>query len=268
LPTALKQADATLGSLPEPPEGLAPSYTTIPLETVALGLLKPHPRNYRQHPPDQLLHIIRSIEEHGVYRNIVVAEDYTILAGHGVVKALRQMGRAEACVYRLMISPDSVQALKLLTGDNEIGHLAEVDDRLFTELLKEVKDLGELVGTGYDEMMLANLLYVTAPPGGTDADQAAQWAEAGMPEFANGALPLKLIVSFRTQADRIAFADQFGLRILKREAATWVTWWPYREQEDTSALRFDSAEQTRMPAGGSNHRIPAGEGQAPPTSTQ
>jgi len=226
------------GSLPGTPEESAPSYTSIPLETVAIGLLKPHPRNYRQHPPDQLLHIIRSIEEHGVYRNVVVAEDYTILAGHGVVKALLQMGRPEVSVYRLPIAADSVQALKLLTGDNEIGHLAEVDDAMFTALLQEVKDYGDLVGTGYDDLMLANLVYVTRPPDSTEDDQAKQWADAGMPEFANGALPLKLIVSFRTAEDRARFADEFELRILKREAATWVTWWPYREQEDTSALRF------------------------------
>jgi hypothetical protein len=214
----------------------------LPLETVPIDRLKIHPRNYRQHPPDQLLHIVRSIEEHGVYRNVVVAVDYTILAGHGVVKALTQMGRAEVTVFRLPVAPDSVQALKLLAGDNEIGHLAEVDDRLFTEILKEVKDLGELLGTGYDELMLANLIYVTRPESEIkDLDEAAAWAEAGMPEFGNGALPFKLVISFRSEADRVEFTDKYELRILKREAATWATWWPYREPEDASALRFEPA---------------------------
>ena len=237
----LNAAPSSLSNAPESPgQASTTSRPAIALESVPIGQLKPHPRNYRSHPPDQLAHIIRSIEEHGVYRNVVVAEDYTILAGHGVVKALAQIERPEVAVYRLPIAPDSVQALKLLAGDNEIGHLAEIDDRLFTEILKEVKDLGELMGTGYDEMMLANLVFVTRTENEiADFDEAAQWAEAGMPEFANGALPFKLVVSFRTEADRVQFADQFGLRILKREAKTWATWWPYREAEDTSALRFE-----------------------------
>jgi hypothetical protein len=168
----------------------------------------------------------------------VVAQDYTILAGHGVVKALAQMGRTEASVCRLPIAADSVQALKVLAGDNEIGHLAEIDDRMFTEILKEVKDLGELLGTGYDDMMLANLAYITRSEI-SDRDEAAQWAEAGMPEYENGAIPFKLVVWFRTEADRIQFAEQTALRIFKREAVTWTTWWPYRENEDLTALRLE-----------------------------
>lgn len=53
------------------------------IEHVDPKRLKPHPRNYRGHPDDQLAHIERSIRDNGVYRNVLVARDYTILAGHG-----------------------------------------------------------------------------------------------------------------------------------------------------------------------------------------
>ena len=43
-----------------------------------LADLKPHPKNYRSHPPAQLEHIKSSLEQHGVYRNVVVARDNTI----------------------------------------------------------------------------------------------------------------------------------------------------------------------------------------------
>src|SRR5262249_52126942 len=101
------------------------------IETVSVKLLKPHPRNYQAHPPDQLQHIVRSIEENGLYRNVVVAEDYTILAGHGLTQAWQMMGRDEIPVIRLAIAADSPPALKLLVGDNAISHLAEIDDRAF-----------------------------------------------------------------------------------------------------------------------------------------
>ncbi len=39
------------------------------VEHAAVEGLKPHPRNYRTHPEDQLAHLVASIEEHGFYRN-------------------------------------------------------------------------------------------------------------------------------------------------------------------------------------------------------
>ena len=104
------------------------------IETIEVGKLKPHPRNYKEHPEQQLEHIIKSIEEHGFYRNIVVAKDNTILAGHGVVQASKLMGKQKVPVIRLDIDSDSTQALKVLTSDNEIGNLAMVDDRQLSEV--------------------------------------------------------------------------------------------------------------------------------------
>lgn len=101
-------------------------------ETVPLDGLAAHPRNYRRHPDDQLAHLERSIREHGFYRNVIVAKDGTILAGHGVVEAASRAGIREIPVVRLPIAPESPQALRILTGDNELMRLAEVDDRLLT----------------------------------------------------------------------------------------------------------------------------------------
>lgn len=61
------------------------------LETkkIDISSLKPHPKNYRQHPEDQLAHLVRSIKQNGVYKNIVVSSDMTILAGHGIAEACK-----------------------------------------------------------------------------------------------------------------------------------------------------------------------------------
>ena len=63
---------------------LMDDYTGYPVEQFSPDQLKPHPRNYRDHPQDQIDHLIQSIRENGFYRNVVVANDNTILAGHGV----------------------------------------------------------------------------------------------------------------------------------------------------------------------------------------
>lgn len=67
----------------------------LPTEKVAIASLRPQPENYRQHPEDQIAHIVESITRLGVYRPIVVSEDNVILAGHGLCEALTQMGASD-----------------------------------------------------------------------------------------------------------------------------------------------------------------------------
>lgn len=207
------------------------------LETVAVTELRPHPQNYRSHPEDQLVHIIESIKEHGFYRNIVIARDGTILAGHGVVEAVRKMGLEYVPVIRLNVDPGEPRALKVLTGDNEISHLGEVDDRALSEMLKIIKEADEvgLVGTGYDEAMLANLIYVTRPESEVkDFDEAAHWV--GMPEYQEGEKTIKIVVNFRSMEDRAEFLNILGINGLSDSAKT--TWWPFKDRNDRKALQF------------------------------
>ena len=208
--------------------------------SVAIGDLKEHPRNYREHPEDQLAHIKQSIEEHGFYRNVVVAKDNTILAGHGVVLAARQLGKERIPVIRLDIAPDDPRALKVLTSDNEIARLAEVDDRALTELLKgllETEDEEGLLGTGFDPQQLAALTMVTRPQSEIrDKNDAAEWI--GMPEYGEAEEPLKLVVSFQSEEDRARFVELAELKLKKKTSQTWSAWWPERENDDASSVKF------------------------------
>lgn len=215
------------------------------VQTVLRSEVKPHPQNYRKHPADQLRHLIESVREHGFYRPVVLARDNTILAGHGLVLAADELGLVELPAIRLDLDPDDPRALKVLIGDNEIQHLSERDDRQLSELLKLIHDdsLVDLLGTGYDEAMLAALVYVTRPESEiTDAKEAAQWV--GMPSYEEGAgQPHKITVSFRSAEDRETWAQQSGLEFMKKETWTWSAWWPPKEREDLVALRFSEAER-------------------------
>lgn len=223
----------------------------LPVVVVPLDSLRPHPRNYRTHPEDQLAHIARSIELHGFYRNVVVARDRTILAGHGVVTAARRLGRWEVPVVPLDLDPEEPLALSVLAGDNEIGRLAEVDDRALTDLLRELAgdDFDRLLGTGFDEAQLAALALVTRPASElADFAAAAEWV--GLPEFdAAGPDPV-IHVKFLTLEDRDRFlTDVLGADhyIVRRQGDNWTTWWPEKARNDLVALRFDGATE---PGGG------------------
>lgn len=222
-----------------PPEENAEDVGQYPSVMVAISSLRPHPRNYQKHPPDQIAHLVESIKEHGQYRNVVISRDGTILAGHGVVQAMQEMGRTAVSAIRLEIESTSAQALKILTSDNEISHLAERDDRLLSELLKEVKeyDLSGLIGTGFDDQMLANLVYVTRPASEiATVDEAAHWV--GMPEYVPEPEPLKMVISFRTLDDRAKLFSQLGLD--HSDKHTISTWWPVRERRDMASVRFET----------------------------
>ena len=205
---------------------------------VALSDLRPHPRNYRGHPEDQLAHIEASIKEHGFYRNVVACKDGTVLAGHGVVEASKRLGLTEIPVIRLNIKPDDPRAIKVLTGDNTLAYLADNDDRALTELLKEIHETGDLLGTGFDDQMLAALAMVTRPASElANKDAANEWL--GMPEHSNGTEEIKLYIRFRSEEDRTKLLrDTLGIENPRVRENIPTIWWPPREINDLSSVEF------------------------------
>lgn len=255
-----KTKKAPPAAAPTTEEGVVAAATAPPppdlehyeSEIVEVASLKPHPRNYRTHPEDQLAHIMESIKEHGIYRNVVVAKDGTILAGHGVVEASKKLGMLEIPVVRLPLGPNDSRALKLLAGDNEISRIAGVDDRALTELLKEIKieDPDGLLGTGYDDRQLAALAMVTRPSSEiADFDAAAEWL--GMPTFDPGEASVELHVSFPSPEKRDEFMktmlamdpDAGGVRRAREKSVRdiWSMWWPPQRDKryDTEIVQGD-----------------------------
>lgn len=216
---------------------------SYPPQLVPIEQLKPHPRNYRSHPADQVAHIKESLRRNGFYRNVVAAKDLTILAGHGVVVAAKELGVAEVPTIVLDVDPESPQAIKVLTGDNELSNLGEVDDRLLTELLKEVSDgdVSGLLGTGFDEKMLANLVFVTRPESEVpDEDAAAAWV--GLPGFESSEEPYRLIVMAKGEAERDELVAKLGVTVSYRQGRAVSAWWPPKPKDDQLSKEYRTSE--------------------------
>lgn len=217
-------------------------------EVIEISKLTDHPDNYRGHSQDQLDHIKSSIRANGVYRNVIIAKDNVILGGHGVVQAARQMKLRKIQVIRLPWKSTDPRSLKVLTGDNEISRLAGVDDRALTNLLKKIKESEgvDLMGTGFDEQMLAALVMVTRTSDEIeDFDAAAEWT--GMPEHDPGNKAYRLIIQFRNEDDRLSFMkhadiDSDNLKAYTRGGQHWSTWWPPKERNDLASVRFEDGE--------------------------
>jgi len=226
---------------PDKPNKVTEAAAPFVTEVVALSELKPHPRNYVGHPDDQLEHIVKSLKEHGLYRPVVTARDGTILAGHGVVAGARKLGWTEIAIKRLDIGPLDGRALRLLVADNHIRQLGEPDDRALSELLKEIKevDIDGFLGTGFDEAMVAALVYTTRNAAEIgSAEAAAEWI--GMPEYENPKELIQFKLFFRSLEDRDACLRRLKLKPLqgKLEKAQSY-WWPDQGMRDLKAVRFE-----------------------------
>lgn len=229
---AKKKAVPVAAAPPARPKKTAKDFKA---EIVPAASLKPHPQNYRVHPDDELEHIAQSIRDHGFYRNIVVAKDDFIIAGHGVLQAATEKLHLEHVpIVRLAVKHDTALALKVLIGDNEIGHLVEIDDRKLADTLKGIKSLDAtgLLGTGYNEEMLANLMFITRPASEVASlDEARHWA--GLPGYEARALRMACTVNFETEKDREAFFDRIGQKPAK------IVWYPPKVKDDVRNVRYE-----------------------------
>ncbi len=209
---------------------------------IKITTLKPHPQNYRDHSdPDHRAHIRASIESHGFYRNVVAANDFTILAGHGVTEVSAEMGLERVPVVKLAIDSDSPQALQILAADNFISNGAVDDERRVTDLLKQITEDADLLGTGFDGQQLAALAMITRPASEiADFDASAEWV--GMPDYEAGPLPVAVNIQFDTDTDRLTFIDKMELVVSKRQGRTWSTWWPPRDRNDVASLKWEADE--------------------------
>ena len=220
-----------------PVELVAHAAVTVPIDS-----LRAHPRNYRAHPDEQLDHIARSIELHGIYRSIVTARDHTILAGHGVWLAARRLGLEVAPIVRLELDPDEPRAMQLLAGDNEMSNLAEIDDRALTEILRELAgdDIDLLLSTGFNAEQVAALALTTRTRAELDDfDAAAEWL--GLPEFEPiGPEGCRLSILFDSREDRERFVATHELQVTRFDSSrqAWSMRWPPRSREDTGSLLY------------------------------
>jgi hypothetical protein len=219
---------------------------------VRIERLKPHPRNPYQHPDEEIEQIVASIKEHGLYAPVVVANDMTILKGHGVTMALLKLGFEYIHVLQIDYDPLEPRALKLLIGDNEIGRLAMRDDRAIADIAKEVKEFVDLAGTGYEDSTLANLVYITRSANEIgDTQAAAQWA--GMPAYEETSAQLKLTVLFPSEADRDEFGRRLGVDMSKvgKAGLKQVLWWPKRVVHDLVSVQFSDRPEGEVVRGDS-----------------
>ncbi len=127
---------------------------TKTIETIDIQQLVPHPKNPRKHGEKQIAELVRSYEKYGQYRDVVIDETNTILAGHGLIEAMKVSGAAKAKVIRFVgLSP--TDKTKLLLSDNRTQSLGADDHEMIYKLINEISDYDI---PGFDEDLISAMM--------------------------------------------------------------------------------------------------------------
>ena len=141
------------------------------IEMVSIGQLLPYARNARTHDDAQVAQIAASIKEFGFNNPILIADDQSIVAGHGRLAAARKLGLAEVPVVRLSHLSDTQRKAYIL-ADNRLALNAGWDNDLLKLELQELEIEGvDLEMLGFSKEELDGLLNsLESTEGLTDED--------------------------------------------------------------------------------------------------
>jgi len=144
--------------------------------------LAPYAKNARWHPPEQIDQIAASMERFGFTIPMLVAEDGTIIAGHGRLMAAAQLGLAEVPV--MVARGWSEEDRRLYTlADNRLAEIAEWDPEMLRIEIGELRaDFGieDMSLIGFSAEDLADILpeaLLDATGGLTDPDDVPEVPE-------------------------------------------------------------------------------------------
>lgn len=119
--------------------------------------LIPYIRNARTHSESQIAQIAASIKEFGFLSPILIAEDNTILAGHGRLAAARKLGLKQVpCVKESHLT--ETQRRAYIIADNKLSLNAGWDDEILAIELSELQGADfDLDLLGFDESELVSI---------------------------------------------------------------------------------------------------------------
>lgn len=122
------------------------------ITNIKIKELKEYDKNARTHPKKQIDLLAKNIERFGFTVPVLIDKNNEIIAGHGRIMAMKQLGKDEVpCVKMENLSDEEVKALRL--ADNQLGLMSDWDMSLVIEELKglsnEMLDL-----TGFEKDLI------------------------------------------------------------------------------------------------------------------
>lgn len=176
----------------------------LKVKKVNVDTLTPHPKNVRIHNEKQIQELAKSVEMFGVIRPVVTDENGMILTGHGLVDAIKYLGRTEVETHIISGLSDTDKK-KLMLADNRIYTLGYDDFDAIDEILKDIGDF-DIPGFDPDDLqMLYGDTTITETlegyvPVGIEEKQEKQSQETVVPQN---------VVNQRAEVEQLAQEEPF-----------------------------------------------------------
>lgn len=120
--------------------------------------IRPHPLNYKKHPPEQIQVLRASLKAFGWTTPIRANLKGVIVAGHGMYQLSIEDGYTDIPVEKVDLDDELSKAY--LIADNETARKAQNDDEQLNELLREISELPDfdIEAVGFSEEEVNSLL--------------------------------------------------------------------------------------------------------------
>jgi DNA modification methylase len=133
------------------------SDVQLAVRRVPIASLLPDPANARKHGEQNLDAIVASLRRFGQAEPLVVqAKTGRVIAGHGRLLAMRQLGWTECDTVELDV--DDLKATALGIALNRTAELAEWDEPVLAKILGELKSIDEIEGVGFSVAEIDDLI--------------------------------------------------------------------------------------------------------------
>lgn len=123
------------------------------LESIKLSELKPLKENVRKHSEKQINELIRSLEQFGQTRAMVIDEDNNILIGNALYYALVNMNKDKCQCFRKK-DLSEIEKKKLILSDNKIYALGSDDFDGINNFVNLITKDGDFDIAGFDTYTL------------------------------------------------------------------------------------------------------------------
>jgi hypothetical protein len=196
----------------------------LTLKPEQIKLNENNPRYITDENFEKLKQSVTDFPEMRDVRPIVINMDNEILGGNMRYRAMIESGMTEIPV--IQVDWPIEKQKEFIIKDNVSG--GEWD----WEKLANEWDTEKINIWGLEIPDWAN------PKNVDDVNQKNEWE--GMPDFDLASDSSKLIIQFDTDTERDEFVKKYEIEISKKMNTAWSTWWPYREQDDTKSLKYDT----------------------------
>ena len=181
------------------------------IENIPIGQLKAYEKNSRTHGKKQISQVVASIKEFGFTNPLLIDENDTLIAGHGILLAAKEMGMDEIPCVRLSHLSDA-QKKAYVIADNKIALNSGWDDDLLKSELEELDNLGfDVAVTGFDDLL-----------DGAGLDEQEE-GEVKFSEYLNEANNY-VVLTFDNEIDWLSAQTHFNLESVHSRRANGKPW--------------------------------------------